>query len=55
MPEHERRIVYKVERNDDDLQKAYKQVEKCREYLIEIEKMHLGVEDLVSLMKSDEL
>ncbi len=50
---NERRLVYKVERNDDELQKVYKQVEKAREYLIEIEKMHLGMESFVSLMRND--
>jgi hypothetical protein len=51
MPLIERRIRFFVERNDEDLQKAYKQVEKCRIYLQEIEKMHLGVEETVTLMQ----
>ena len=53
IPLKERRIVFKVEKNDEDIQKAYRQVEKCRIYLQEIEKMHLGIEDLVPLMQTD--
>lgn len=53
MPMEERRIVFKVERNEEDLQKVYRNVEKCRIFLQEIEKMHLGIEETVSLMQID--
>lgn len=44
MPFEDRRIVFRVERNDEELQKVYKNVEKARIYLQEIEKLHLGIE-----------
>lgn len=37
----ERRIKFIVERNEEDIQRIYRQVEKCRPYLEEIEMKHL--------------
>jgi len=37
----ERRIKFTIERNDQDIQRIYRQVEKCRPYLEEIERKHL--------------
>lgn len=53
MPFEERRFVFYVDRDEDDIQKAYKQVEKCRIYLQEIEKLHLGIKDSVPLMQTE--
>lgn len=39
----ERRFYFTVERNDDDIEKARKRVEKCREYLAEFENIHLNL------------
>lgn len=41
MPPQERRIRFTVERDDEAIEKIYKRVVKCREYLAEIEQMHL--------------
>lgn len=41
VPFEERRIKFIVHRNEDDIQRIYRQVEKCRPYLEQIEKMHL--------------
>jgi len=41
MPPAERRIRFTVERDDEAIEKIYKRVVKCREYLAEIEQMHL--------------
>lgn len=41
VPKPERRIKFDVERNEDDIQRIYRQVEKCRPYLEQIEKKHL--------------
>lgn len=49
IPFEERRIKFIVERNEDDIQRIYRQVEKCRPYLQEIEKMHLFGRDAVLL------
>lgn len=46
MPPEERRIKFTVQRNEEDIQKIYRQVEKCRPYLEEIEKKHLFGVDL---------
>lgn len=56
MPLEDRRIKFIVERNEDDIQRAYRKVEKCREWLFEVEKTHLNeniVEELVSSMQQD--
>jgi len=42
IPTSDRIIRFKVERDENAIQKVYRKVEKCREYLIEIEKLHLG-------------
>lgn len=47
----ERRMKFTVERDDELIQKIYRQVEKCRPYLEEIEKMHLFGRDSVLLSK----
>ena len=44
IPVQERRWMIEVERNDDDILRARKKVEKCKEWLIEFEKVHLGLE-----------
>lgn len=41
IPEKERRIRFLVERDDEAIEKIYKKVLKCREYLSEIEELHL--------------
>jgi hypothetical protein len=41
MPEKERRLRFLVERDDDAINKIYSKVELCRQYLSEIEEMHL--------------
>lgn len=44
MPLEDRRIKFTVERNDEDIQRVYSRVEKCRKYLFEIERLHMGLE-----------
>ncbi len=39
----ERRIKFTVDRDEEIIQKIYSQVEKCRPYLQEIERKHLGI------------
>jgi hypothetical protein len=41
IPMEERRIKFIVQRNDDDIKKAHRQVERCREWLQKFEQMHL--------------
>lgn len=41
MPTAERRIRFIVERDDEAIAKIYDRVKKCREYLAEVEAMHL--------------
>ena len=49
VPLEERRIMFRVERNDDDIERIYEQVEKCRPYLQEIEMKHLfGVNSVMT-------
>ncbi len=52
MPASERRIRFIVERDEDTIQKIYRQVEKCRPYLQEIERKHLNI-NLVPLMQTE--
>lgn len=40
MPEKDRRIRFIVERDDEAIAKMYKRIEKAREYLAEVEKLH---------------
>lgn len=40
IPEQDRILRFLVERDDEAIQKVYNRVEKCREYLIEIEQLH---------------
>lgn len=49
MPLEERRMKFIVKRDDEIIDKIYNQVERCRPYLQEIEKMHLfGRESVLS-------
>lgn len=49
MPHKDRRIKFTVERDDEAIERIYKRIPKCREYLAEIEAMHLkGVFDAKS-------
>lgn len=41
MPIEDRRIKFIVKRNDSDIERAKRQVEKCREWLFKFEQMHL--------------
>lgn len=41
IPMEERLLTYSIERNDEDILRMYKKVEKCREYLIEFERDHI--------------
>lgn len=41
IPMSERLLTYSIDRNEDDIQKMYRKVEKCREFLAEFEEMHL--------------
>lgn len=41
IPMSERLLTFSIERNDSDIEKMYKRVEKCREFLYEFEEMHL--------------
>jgi hypothetical protein len=40
IPEEDRVIRFLVERDDEAIEKVYRKVEKCREYLAEIEELH---------------
>ena len=51
MPDEEKRIKFVVHRDEEKIQKIYRQVEKCRPYLEEIERMHLFGRDSVLLEK----
>jgi hypothetical protein len=55
IPIQERRWSITVERNDADIERARRKVEKCREYLEEFEKVHLNLyqdsEKLLTLMQ----
>jgi hypothetical protein len=41
MPHKDRRIKFTVERDDEAIAKIYQRVHKCREYLSEIEELHM--------------
>jgi len=41
IPMSERLLTYSVERNDEDIEKMYRRVELCREFLAEFEEIHL--------------
>lgn len=41
MPEKDRRIKFLVERDDEAIAKMYKRIDKAREYLAEVEKLHM--------------
>jgi hypothetical protein len=56
MPLADRRLKFTVHRNNEDIERAYRQVEKCRLHLIEIEKLHLNggnIEELVPLLQNE--
>ncbi len=40
IPMAERMLTYSIERNDEDIDKIFKKVEKCREFLSEFEEKH---------------
>lgn len=41
IPMEERLLTYSVDRNDEDIERIYKKIEKCREFLAEFEEDHL--------------
>lgn len=41
IPMEERLLTFSFERNDADIDRVYKKVKKCREYLVEFEEMHI--------------
>jgi hypothetical protein len=41
IPMADRMLAYSIDRNDNDIEKIYKKVEKCREYLAEFEEKHI--------------
>lgn len=43
IPESERRLRFVVERDDEAIEKLYKRIRKCREYLPSIEQLHLSM------------
>lgn len=45
IPEKERIISFKVERDDNLIAKIYQKVAQCREWLAEFEKIHLSIND----------
>jgi hypothetical protein len=45
IPKKDRRFTFIVERNDEDILRARKKVEKCREYLQDFEKIHLNLKE----------
>jgi hypothetical protein len=49
MPIEDRKISFYVERDDELIAKIPRRVEKCREWLIEIEKMHLTPNEVIKL------
>lgn len=43
IPEQERRLRFVVERDDEAIERLYKRIRKCREYLPIIEQLHLSM------------
>lgn len=43
IPEEERRLRFVVERDNEAIERLYKRIKKCREYLPTIEQLHLGM------------
>jgi transcriptional regulator with XRE-family HTH domain len=43
IPEQDRRLRFVVDRDEDAIQRIYKRLRKCREYLSIIEQLHLGM------------
>lgn len=41
IPMSDRMLAFSIDRNDDDIEKIYRKVEKCREYLAEFEEKHI--------------
>lgn len=41
IPMQERLLTYSYQRNDDDIERMYRKVEKCREFLSQFEEMHI--------------
>lgn len=52
MPLEDRKISFHVERDEKLIGKIPKRVEKCREHLVEIERMHLTPSEVVKLEES---
>lgn len=40
IPMDERLLTFSIERNDDDIEKIYEKVPKCREFLVELQENH---------------
>jgi hypothetical protein len=55
MPVSDRRIKYIVERDEEAHAKIAKRVEKCREYLVEIEKLHLDAIEFAEFKEKEHL
>ena len=56
MPIEDRRIKFIVEKDDDEFERVYKRVKLCREYLTEIENLHINgcsQQNSVYLMEND--
>lgn len=54
IPEKDRRIRFLVERDDEAIEQVYKKVAKCREYLAEIEELHMQGTFLAKTPTQDE-
>lgn len=50
MPPEHRRLKFEVERDDSLIDKIYQKVELCREYLCEIERLHLAPYEIPQLI-----
>lgn len=42
IPENERVLTVSIDRNDEDIEKMYRKVEKCREFITEFEREHIN-------------
>ena len=45
IPEKERIIGFKVDRDDKVIEEIYKKVDQCREWLVEFEKNHMNINE----------
>lgn len=59
MPEEDRRIKFTVERDDEAIERIYKRVAKCREYLAQVQELHgkgvFAAKSIKNEEESDEL